>query len=59
MVAEVLGYDISANDATTFKFLSVYAQERSDSIVSLNRVVITWEIVFKLGFKNQGSFRQG
>lgn len=35
MVAEVLGYDVSANDATTFKFLSVYAQERSDSIVSL------------------------
>ena len=41
MVAEVLGFDISTNDATTFKFLSVYAQERSDSIVSpFDRVVI-------------------
>lgn len=33
VVCEVLGYDISSHDAFTFKFVSIYAQDRSDTIV--------------------------
>ena len=33
VVTQVLGFDISSADGATYKFLSVYAQERSDSVV--------------------------
>ena len=36
MVSQVLGYDVSSSDGSTYKFLSIYAQERSDAVVSLS-----------------------
>ena len=35
VVSQVLGYDVSSSDGSTYKFLSIYAQERSDAVVSL------------------------
>ena len=36
VVSQVLGYDVSSSDGSTYKFLSIYAQERSDAVVSFD-----------------------
>merc|ERR1711892_91679 len=32
VVSQVLGYDVRSSDGSTYKFLSIYAQERSDAV---------------------------